>query len=260
MGRRQAVSHRFLEPAFGGSNPPAPATIHTFQSGGIMAEALSAHTREQTGKQAAKRLREEGLIPATLYGAGVDTESLTINCKDLTTLLHAEGRNVIVDLTVDGGKKSAKTFIYDIQHDPITDNIIHVDLKHINLNEKINVEIPVHIEGEAEGVKNEGGILEHIMHKIEVSCLPTNIPTEIVVDVSDLNIGDALHVSDLQTENFEFISEEERTIVHVIAPRIVVVEEEEEGIEGIEGIEDELEEKAAEPEIIGKKSENEEAE
>jgi large subunit ribosomal protein L25 len=223
-----------------------------------MAEALlNAITREELGKQAVKKLRAEGLIPATLYGAGVDSSSLTLNRKELTTLLQSSGRNVVVDLSVDKGKKSVKTFIYEIQHDPLTDKITHVDLKHINLDDKINIEVPVHLEGVADGVKNEGGISEHIMHTIEISCLPSNIPSELVIDMSALQIGDSIHVKDLPTDNFDFISDPDRTVVHVIAPRVMIVEEEEEeGLEGLEGIEDELEEGAAEPEVIGKKPED----
>ncbi|MFC1651208.1 50S ribosomal protein L25 [Candidatus Latescibacterota bacterium] len=229
-----------------------------------MAEAiLNANNREESGKQAVKKLRSEGLIPATLYGPGVEPSSLSINRKELTTLLHSEGRNVIVDLTLDNGKKKVKTFIYEIQHDPLSDKIIHVDLKHIDLKDKIRVEIPVHLEGIPEGVKNEGGISEHILHTIEVSCLPTDIPSEIVIDVSALQIGDAIHVKDLPGGDFEFLSDADRTVVHVIAPRVVIVEEEEEELE--EGLEGEIEgeegeggevegEEAAEPEVIGKKS------
>ncbi|MCE5249278.1 50S ribosomal protein L25 [bacterium] len=204
--------------------------------------SLVAHKREQKGKQAAKQLRREGLIPGILYGPGEEPSMLTINMKELLNLLHAFGRNVIVNLGVDTSKKKIKAFIYDIQHDPISGDIIHVDLKHINLKEKIRISVPVQLTGVPEGVKNEGGILEHSLHTLEILCLPVNIPERITIDVSGLHLGDAVHIGDIATTDFEFISEKTSTVVHVIAPKIAKVVEEAPAEEG---------ELPAEPEVIG---------
>ena len=218
-----------------------------------MAEAvLHVDTREEKGKQAVKQLRSKGFIPAILYGPGESPSLLSINSRELINLLNSFGRNIVVNLTLDKGKKKIKTFIFEIQNDPVSGNIIHVDFKHITLKEKIHVEVPIHLEGTPEGVRNEGGIIEHIMHALEIKCLPTDIPEQISVDVTALHIGDVIHVRDLQQENLEIISDPERTVIHIIAPKVVVVEEVEEEI--AEVVEGEIEE-AAEPEVIGRKPE-----
>ena len=217
-----------------------------------MAEVtLHAEIREEKGKQAAKEIKRKGLVPAVLYGKGENSMILTIGAKEILELLHASGRNTIVDIVIGSGKKKQKTFIYDIQHDPMTGNIIHVDFKHISMKEEIHVSVPVHLEGIPDGVKNDAGIVEHTMHTLDIKCLPQDIPDNIKIDISLLKIGDAIHVRDIPQENFEFISEPDRTIVHVIAPKVVLAEEEEGAAEELE---EEMEE-TAEPEVIGKKEE-----
>jgi large subunit ribosomal protein L25 len=211
-----------------------------------MAEAsLKAQVRTGQGKQASKHLRKEGLVPGVLYGPGESPSLLSIDSKEFITLLHSFGRNVVVDLAVGDKKKKVKAFIYEIQHDPISGEIIHVDLKHISLKEKIHVTIPVRLEGIPVGVKNEGGILEHVMHNVEISCLPADIPDSITVDVTELHTGNSIHVKDLAHEKFEFIAEPDSVVVHVVAPRVVV--EEAPAEVGV-----------AEPEVIGEKKEEEE--
>ena len=214
-----------------------------------MAEAtLHVELREKKGKQSAKRIRLEGFVPGILYGRGKQPELLTINNKELLSILHAHGRNAVVNLLTGKSKKKIKTFIYEIQHDPLSDTVIHVDFKHISLDEKIHVTIPIHLVGTSEGVKNEGGIMEHIMHTLEIQCLPAEIPEEIVLDVSQLHVGDGINVKDIPHDKFEVLSDPERTVIHIIAPRIAAVEGEAEVVEA-EG------EEVKEPEVIGKKVE-----
>jgi len=218
-----------------------------------MAEAvLNVGTREERGKQAVKRLRNKGFIPAVLYGPGEIPSLLTLNGKEFTNLLHSFGRNIVVNLAFDKGKKKIKTFIFEIQNNPISGNIIHVDFKHISLKEKIHVEVPIHLEGIPEGVKNEAGIIEHAMYTLEIRCLPTDIPEQITLDVTPLHIGDVIHVKDIKQENFEIISDPEKTVIHIITPKIVKIEEVEEEV--AEVVEGEIEE-VAEPEVIGRKPE-----
>lgn len=217
-----------------------------------MAEGnLSGLKREETGKQAAKRMRLQGDIPGVLYGVGIDPTPLTINRKELLTMLHALGRNAVVNLSVGKSKKKYKTFIYDLQHDPLTGDITHVDLKQISMTEKIHVTVPVHITGTAFGVKNEGGIVEHMLHAIDVLCLPSDIPEIMTLDISDLRLGGAIHVGDIPSEKFEILTDEKSVVVHIIAPRAVKAEEGEgeEEILAAEG-------GAAEPEVIGQKRED----
>lgn len=213
---------------------------------------IAAQARVGKKKQAAKQLRREGLVPGVLYGRGEEPSLLTINSKELLVLLHSFGRNAVVDLKIEGKDKAFKTFIYEIQHDPLSGDIIHVDFKHILLTEKISLSVPIRLEGVPEGVKNEGGILEHVMHTLNINCLPTDIPSQITLDVSDLNLGGIIHVKDIPAENFEILDEQERTVVHVVAPKVSKVAEEE-GEEEIMGLEE-----AAEPEVIGEEGRDQE--
>lgn len=216
-----------------------------------MAEVtLNAEVREGIGKQLAKRLRREGSIPGILYGSGEQPTPLTIDVKTLVTLLHAHGRNMVVNLILGGKKNSVKSFIYELQHDPLSGDIVHVDLKRISLTEEIHVTVPVHLVGLAEGVKNEGGIVEHTLHALPVACLPAMIPDTITIDITNLHLGDTVHVRDLPQEKYRVVSDPDNVIVHIVAPKVVVVAE----AEGAEA----LEPGAVEPELIGGEAESEE--
>ena len=218
-----------------------------------MAEAnLKVIKREEKGKQASKHLRQNGFIPGILYGFGMEPLSLTVDLKELLLLLHSVGRNAVFNLSIGKNKKKYTSFIYDIQHNPISGEIIHIDLKQISLTEKIHVNVPVHLTGLSFGVKNEGAIVEHIMHAIEVACLPADIPVDIKIDITDLHLGDVIHVKDIPHENFEILSAEDSVVLHLIAPKVVKVEEVEEEIV------EEGEEAAAEPEVIGEAGEKKE--
>jgi len=209
-----------------------------------MAEvSLKVLEREEKGKQASKRLRKQGYIPAVLYGLDLEPTSLSIEGKELILLLHTSGRNAVFNLSIGKKRKKYKTFIYDIQHDPLSGDIIHVDLKQISLDEKINVTVSVRLNGLPYGVKNEGGIIEHMLHSIDISCLPNDIPGDINLDISELHLGDVIHVSDLKHDNYEILTGEDSVIVHVITPKVVKVEEVDEISEEEEGPE--------EPEVIG---------
>ncbi|MHB9028973.1 MAG: 50S ribosomal protein L25 [Candidatus Latescibacterota bacterium] len=209
-----------------------------------MAEAtLKAMIRTERGKQAAKHLRQQGSIPGVLYGPGEQPSPLRINLKEFVTLLHANGRNVVVNLIVEDSPAPVKAFIYEIQHDPISGDIIHVDLKHISLKEKIHVTVPVHLTGIPVGVKTEGGILEHIMHTVEISCFPHQIPDAITLNVTELHTGAIIHVKDIPHEEFDLLSEPEATVIHIVTPRVVAGEEQPSEVGPVE------------PEVIGKKEE-----
>ena len=210
-----------------------------------MAEVtLQASQRTDTGKQAAKQVRGGGLVPGVLYGLDDAPEPVAVNGRELLDMLHKFGRNVVVNLAVGSAGDKIKSFIYEIQHDPLSGSISHVDFKRISLKEKIHITVPVHLEGVPAGVKNEGGIVEHITHTVNVSCLPTAIPETITVDISELHLHDALHVKDLPAEGFEILDDADMTVVHVIAPKVILSAEGEEGEEGAMG--------TAEPEVIGK--------
>ena len=212
---------------------------------------LAAKTREKVGTQATKKIRVNGFVPATLYGHGMKALSLQVGVKDLHLTLHTKaGENVVINLQVEGVElKESTCRIKEIQHNPVTDKIAHVDFTVISLTEKIEVKVPFFVTNAAEaaGVK-EGGVLDIIHHEIDVECLPTAIPEKIEADVKGLKIGDSIHASDLKMpEGVHCKFDADEVIVAVHAPMKEEVAVEEGGV--------------AEPEVIekGKKVEGEEA-
>src|SRR5258705_8005895 len=209
--------------------------------------SLEAAPRADVGKGVARKLRAVGRIPGVYYGRGEESISLTVALKDLESVIEsADGSNVIVDLKLSGtAAKDRKALIREIQRHPVAGLILHLDLQHISLTERIKVEVPIVLVGTPIGVKDGGGILEHLLREVEVECLPTDIPSKLEVDVSNLAIGDSLHVSDLKVERAEILTEADRAIAAVVPPTIL-----EEVTPAEEGA-------AAEPEVIGAKKDEE---
>ncbi|HAA77219.1 TPA: 50S ribosomal protein L25 [Candidatus Latescibacteria bacterium] len=217
---------------------------------------LEAQARELVGKGVSRRLRRDGAVPAVVYGSEIDSVKCTVDSKAFRTMIHNFGRNAIVTLKLEGGSEDYSTIVKEIQHHPVSHDILHIDFHRISMTQKIVVEVAVHSEGTPIGVRNDGGILEHMLHEIEIECLPTNIPSELTYDVTELNIGDTVHVSDLVApEGTTFVTESDRS-VFAVAPPTVRQDEDEETEEG-EGAE--VEEGATEPEVIerGKKDDDE---
>jgi len=212
---------------------------------------LKSERREGVGKGVARKLRAAGSIPGVYYGRGEAPIALAMNAKEIEGMLHgAAAANVIVDLQVAGAAAAdRKALIREIQRDPVGGHILHIDLQHISLTERIVVEVPVELVGTPTGVKDGGGILEHLLREVEVECLPTDIPNRLEVDVSLLNIGDTLHVSDIKADRVTIKTEAERAIATVVPPTIL----EEVAPAAAEGV--------VEPELVKKKEgEEEEAE
>jgi len=181
--------------------------------------ALTAEKRESLGKGGARKARAAGNIPAILYGHGETPVPIVIPMRDFQVAVrHHKGGNAIVNLGVGGGEFTA--LIRDVQYDPITHTVLHLDFQHISLTEKVEVEVAVHLVGIPVGVKDGGGILEHIARSIEVRCLPTAIPAAIDADVTALNIGDSIHVRDLVVQDLEVLSDPETTIATVVPPTV----------------------------------------
>jgi large subunit ribosomal protein L25 len=208
---------------------------------------LKAYPREEYGKQASKRLRQNGMIPAVIYGHGEKTIPISIEAAEFSRLLRREkGDNVIVNLSQD--KKGAKkTIIKEIQRNLVTSEIIHVDFQHLIPTERIEIDVPILLVGTPIGVKEGGGLLEHVVRKISVRCLPKEIPSHLELEVSALNVGDSIHVSDLELKGGEILDRPEETVVTVIMPRGYAVEEEiEEEVPEEEAVAEEEKEKAEE--------------
>ena len=178
---------------------------------------LSGTRRDRLGKGGARKARAAGQIPAVLYGHGETPIPVAIGNRAFEVALHKhEGGNPIVSLAIEGGEYTA--LIRDVQYDPVSHDILHLDFQHISLTETVEVKVALHFEGLALGVKDGGGILEHIMREVEVRCLPTAIPPSISVDVSRLNIGDSIHVSELSVPNVVILTDPTATIATVVPP------------------------------------------
>jgi large subunit ribosomal protein L25 len=180
--------------------------------------------REPKGKGGARKLRSQGLIPAIFYGPKTESTPLSCDGKELSSVLERGGQNVLINLTIKGEGSDKKTsdhvvMIRDIQVDPRKGLPIHADLYEVSMKETMTVEVPVRLVGKAEGTK-VGGILEQVRREIEIECLPADLPPQIEVDVSHLEIGDSVHVRDISVEKFKILTDEQLTIATVVPPRV----------------------------------------
>jgi large subunit ribosomal protein L25 len=178
-------------------------------------------------KNAARRVRVEGKIPAVVYGAGGDAVAVTVDPRIITKILHSDtGHNTIFDLDVTGAG-TVKAMVVDWQNEPLKGHLLHIDMKRIAMDKMMRVSVPVQLMGVPVGVKAQGGILDHVLREVEIECLPSDIPSHLDVDVSALEINQAVHVSDLpHSGSIKFLSDESLTIAHVTAIREEVVEPE----------------------------------
>ncbi len=185
---------------------------------------LTVHRRAVTGRNHIKEIRRRGLVPAIIYGANQPALPLEVEGRELKTVLsHGAGENILVELEiVDGASRTnALALIQEVQHHPLQADLLHVDFHAVSATEKVSTEVPIETIGEAVGVKTFGGLLEHILRRLEVECLPKDLPEAIHVDVSNLNVGDSVHVRDLQLPaGVEALNDGELTVVAVVEPRV----------------------------------------
>ena len=176
-------------------------------------------------KNAARRVRVAGKIPAVVYGAGKDAIAVTVDPKAITKILHSEsGHNTIFDLDVTGNG-TTKVMIVDWQYEPIKSSLLHIDLKRIAMDKAMRVRVPIQLTGIAVGVRTGGGVMEHVLREVEIECLPGDIPSHLDVDVSGLELFGAIHVSDLpHSGSITYLGDEDATVAHVTAIKEEVVE------------------------------------
>ncbi|MFP5228603.1 MAG: 50S ribosomal protein L25 [Acidobacteriota bacterium] len=182
----------------------------------ITQETVSAVPREgKFNKNAARRVRARGKVPAVVYGAAEPAVAVEVDPKQIQKILHSEtGHNTIFDLEVSGS--TAKVMIVDWQYEPIKGKLIHIDFKRIALDKAIRVEVPIQLTGVAEGVKTQGGILDQTLREVEIECLPMDIPAHIDLDVTSLVFGTVLRVSDLpHGGKLKFLTPEDTAIAHI---------------------------------------------
>jgi large subunit ribosomal protein L25 len=191
-----------------------------------MPEVVVAKPRQgKFNKNAARRVRVAGKIPAVLYGAGHEPVAVEVDPKQISRILFSEsGHNTIFDLTLGEQANAAKAMIVDWQREPINDKLIHIDLKRIALDKTLRVSVPIKLVGSSIGVKMHGGILDQVLREVEIECLPADIPSHIDVDVSALELHQVVRVSDLpHNEKVKFLDAEDATVAHVTSIREEVV-------------------------------------
>ncbi len=218
--------------------------------------SLTAFPRVLSRRGGAKKLRAQGRVPAVIYGRHAKPQSLEINLKELENLIHhSVSENLLLDLSVHGDANKRMALLQDVQHHALSGSVLHVDLHEVAENEKVTVLIPVEPEGEAVGVKAGGGVLEHVLFKVKIRALPRDLPEVVSVDVTHLNIGQAIHLGDIKLPaGVEIIGDKHISVLAVAAP---ITEAQEQATEGapageLEVIKEKKEEGAAAPAPAGK--------
>lgn len=209
---------------------------------------ITAEGRPARGKNEARRLRVKGFAPAIVYGVGKDPVAVAVSPKEVNKILHsATGHNTIFKVAIQGGE-TEPVMIVDWQNDPIKGNLLHVDLKRIDLTRRIIVKVPITATGDAKGVKLQGGLLELITREVDIECLPDDIPDKFIIDVGELMIGQSTRAGDLAlTGSMSLVSAPEQVLAHVVALRVEEVEAVEEAAA------------VAEPEVVKKGKKEDEA-
>jgi large subunit ribosomal protein L25 len=207
---------------------------------------LTVQARTKHGTQVAKQLRRAGWVPATLYGAGMDPISVQAEVKNLQKVLHQARATALVDVTIEGGDTYQVLLRQPVYH-PVNDTLTHVDLMRVSSTALVRLEVPIELTGNAKGVL-AGGILDHVLHSLEIECQAIAIPEHIAVDVSALEIGDHVTVGELKLEGVRILTDTEQTIATLSAPRA----EEEASAE--------TEAEEVEPEVVKRKKVTEEDE
>lgn len=182
---------------------------------------LQVTARQATGKGAARSLRREGKVPGVIYGHNRAPEALVLEAVSLGKLLNSiSAASTLVDVSIDGGTP-VKALIREIQRNPVKpSDLLHVDLYEVRADETITAEVPIHLVGTADGVRNFGGVLEQVLHSVEIECLPADLIDRIDLDVSALGIGDVLFVRDISVANAEVLNEGDQPVCTVVAPRV----------------------------------------
>ena len=183
---------------------------------------LAAERRTALGRSAVRKLKARGTVPAVIYGAKNKPEALQISKRDISVMLsHASGENILVELEIDGDTQSRLALVQEVQHAPLGGDVLHVDFHAVSMDEMIEADVPIEASGIANGVKNFGGLLEQNVRSLSIECLPRDLPDVITVEVSALNIGDAIHVRDLQLPSGVTTRvPPDLTVISVMAPTV----------------------------------------
>jgi large subunit ribosomal protein L25 len=189
--------------------------------------SLTAFPRTALRRNAIKKIRRDGRVPAVIYGSRTQPQNLEVKLKDIVNLIHHSAtENLLIDLKIEGGANSSSlALVQQVQHDPLTAKVLHVDFHEVAETEHVIIMVPVETLGEAVGVKVGGGVLEHVLFKVRVRALPKDLPEVITVDVTNLTVGQTLHVKDLPVpEGVEVLGDRMLPVISVAAPRVETVE------------------------------------
>jgi large subunit ribosomal protein L25 len=183
---------------------------------------LKAFPRTMLQRGEVKKLRASGRVPATIYGRQAKPQNLEVNSKEISDLInHSASENLLIDLSVESDARAKRlALVQEIQHHPVSGKVLHIDFHEVAENEKVTVHVPLETTGEAAGVKTGGGTLEHILHKLKVRCLPKDLPEQIIVDVTALEIGKSIHLGEIKPPaGVEIIGDKHISALSVSAPR-----------------------------------------
>ncbi|HUE36354.1 MAG TPA: 50S ribosomal protein L25 [Candidatus Acidoferrum sp.] len=183
---------------------------------------LKAFPRTQTRRGKVKQLRSTGRVPATIYGRQAAPQNLEISAREISDLIHHHlSENLLVDLSIENDARAKRlALVQEVQHHPIDGKVLHVDFHEVAENEKVTVHVPVETVGEAAGVKNSGGVLEHVLFKLKVRCLPKDLPEQLLIDVTALEIGKTIHLGEITPPpGVEIMGDKKLPVVSVTAPR-----------------------------------------
>ncbi len=208
---------------------------------------LSAQVRERTGSRYCKRIREAGGLPAVVYGRGKDPVSITLDARD--ALVHIRKGEKVFGLSLDGGDATQHVLLKDLQYDHLGTNVVHADLTRVELTDRVDVTVPIHFVGDAKGLKKAGAVMMHPTSELELNVMVSNLPDFIELDVSGMDVGDALHASEvpLPLETMKLLTDEDTVVA-----QISIKAEEEDDAEAVEvGVD------GAEPAVIGEKKDDE---
>lgn len=201
----------------------------------MKSSALKAFPRTESGRIGAKKLRAAGRVPAIIYGRKTSPKNLEVDAKELEQLIHsAVNENLVVDLSIDQDSTNSRlAVVQEVQHNPISGVVLHVDFHEVDESEPVEIQVPLETKGEAIGVKQSGGMLEHVVFKVRVKALPRDLPEVIFVDVTDLQAGHAIHLADIQApKGVEVLGEPGVPVVSIAEPRKAAAEEESPAVEG----------------------------
>jgi large subunit ribosomal protein L25 len=213
---------------------------------------ITVKSRNEKGSASARRLRREGQVPGVIYSDGTTARTVSLPKHEFEQMLrHHTSEHVMVKIQIDGGKEES-VLLKEVQHDALSGSVVHVDMQKVAMDKKLHIEVPVELVGEPDGVKNQGGVLDHLLHHIEISCFPADIPESINVDVSALKLGDVLAVKDIQIDasKITILMDADVGVASVSLPKVVEEPVAEEGAVAT----------PAEPEVIREKKPEEAAE